>query len=512
MGIFLVTGTSAQGVTIGSPNPPDPSAILDLQSTQSGIAIPRMTSAQRNAIANPLEGLQIYNLTSHCLEIYFPSIGWSAVKCDCTQPPAQPGAITGNTIVCPNGLGINYSINAVPGAINYTWTVPPGANIVSGQGTSSITVNYGTQAGTITVTADNTCGSSSPVSVTITQSSVDANFSSAPASPVVNLAAVFTPGFTLPGTNYQWTFASGSPATSTAQNPSVIWSQTGTYVVSLLVTDVNGCSDTVNQNITVTNCPPFGGNTLTFNFTGAVQTWVVPNCVTQVQIQADGASGGIGHYGAGQQPGGLGGRAAGMLSVTPGQTLYIYVGGQGSSSSSSPALGGWNGGGNGYNLGNTSWIVAGGGGASDVRLGGQALNNRVIVAGGGGGGGGSGSWPNGGGGAGGGTSGGNGYDTSGGGYSGDRHGKGGTQSAGGAGATDTGGGATGSPGTLGQGGNASTGNNTLASGGGGGYYGGGGGSYHGGGGGGGSSYTGGVQNGTTASGQRLGNGQIILTW
>jgi hypothetical protein len=51
----------SQGVAINSDNSaPDPSAMLDVKSTTGGILLPRMTFAQRNAIANPASGLTIY--------------------------------------------------------------------------------------------------------------------------------------------------------------------------------------------------------------------------------------------------------------------------------------------------------------------------------------------------------------------------------------------------------------------------------------------------------------------
>ena len=251
-----------------------------------------------------------------------------------------------------------------------------------------------------------------------------------------------------------------------------------------------------------------------FSFSGAEQTFIIPSGVNVIQIECWGASGGDGHYYSPQQPGGKGGYASGTLGVTPGQSLSLFVGGQGTRSNVSPIAGGFNGGGDGYNNGNVSWNCAGGGGASDVRVGGTTLEDRVIVAGGGGGGGGSGSYGNGGGGDGGGFVGSDGYDTNYGGYGqppyGDRHGKGGSQTAGGLGGTSES--PFGSNGSLGIGGDASTGSNTLASGGGGGYYGGGGGSFHGGGGGGGSSYVGGVTDGVAISGLNSGNGRIVISW
>ena len=77
--------------------------------------------------------------------------------------PATPGLITGGTNQCINRTGLNYSISAVPGAISYSWTVPTGWTIVSGQNTISITVSTSPTAasGNITVIASNSCGTSS---------------------------------------------------------------------------------------------------------------------------------------------------------------------------------------------------------------------------------------------------------------------------------------------------------------------------------------------------------------
>lgn len=74
--------------------------------------------------------------------------------------PAKPAAITGPASVCPYQQGVIYSIAAVPNAYGYNWVLPPGATIVSGQGTTSITVNWGNKFGNVSVTASNPCGSS----------------------------------------------------------------------------------------------------------------------------------------------------------------------------------------------------------------------------------------------------------------------------------------------------------------------------------------------------------------
>jgi uncharacterized protein (TIGR02145 family) len=50
--------------------PADPSAILDVSSTSKGFLPPRMTTAERDAIPSPAEGLLIYNTDAKGLNIY----------------------------------------------------------------------------------------------------------------------------------------------------------------------------------------------------------------------------------------------------------------------------------------------------------------------------------------------------------------------------------------------------------------------------------------------------------
>jgi hypothetical protein len=69
----------AQSVGIGTVAP-DSSALLDIKSTTKGFLMPRMTTAQRDAIVAPKQGLQIYNTDDRCLDTYDGS-KW-AKNCD----------------------------------------------------------------------------------------------------------------------------------------------------------------------------------------------------------------------------------------------------------------------------------------------------------------------------------------------------------------------------------------------------------------------------------------------
>lgn len=251
----------------------------------------------------------------------------------------------------------------------------------------------------------------------------------------------------------------------------------------------------------------------TFSYTGSVQSYIVPPGVTSIQIEAWGGQGGS-VSGYTTQTGALGGYVTADVIVTPGETLEIYVGGQGGDGTVGVAAGGWNGGGSSGNTTNANWSGAGGGGASDVRQGGSTLTDRIVVAGGGGG-----AHPVNGnsGGVGGGLTGGSATSGSNGCIA--TYSSGGSQIAGGASCTGTASccfGTATPPAALGIGADGagpatSCNDNDSGSGGGGGYYGGGGGFVYCAGGGG-SSYT--VPSATNVShsqGVRSGNGEVIIT-
>ncbi|MBI4646452.1 MAG: immunoglobulin domain-containing protein, partial [Bacteroidia bacterium] len=87
------------------------------------------------------------------------SITSDAATLSISTVPGQPGSIIGLNSVCENQSNLSYSINAVAGADSYTWSVPSVWSIISGLGTTAISVNAGTISGNVSVTAGNSCGS-----------------------------------------------------------------------------------------------------------------------------------------------------------------------------------------------------------------------------------------------------------------------------------------------------------------------------------------------------------------
>lgn len=120
---------------------------------------------------------------------------------------------------------------------------------------------------------------------------------------------------------------------------------------------------------------------MNFSYTGSVQTATLDP--GKYILECWGAQGGS--YSS--YSGGAGGYSIGTITLSQRTNLYIYVGGQPATQTSTGATsGGFNGGGAGCSRTyNYSTYGQGGGGASDIRIGQDSLYARVIVAGGGGG-------------------------------------------------------------------------------------------------------------------------------
>ncbi|HTS19722.1 MAG TPA: glycosyl hydrolase family 28 protein [Verrucomicrobiae bacterium] len=155
------------------------------------------------------------------------------------------GSITGSGSVNAGDSAITYSISSVSGATTYTWSVPPGAAIASGQGTTSITVNYSCSAisGNVVVTpADNTCsGGSSTLPVTVTNVGGAGAITGAAAVCSGQTGLTYSISPVGGATTYAWTVPAGATVTS-GQGTTSITVDWGTIAGNVQVTPLNGNS------------------------------------------------------------------------------------------------------------------------------------------------------------------------------------------------------------------------------------------------------------------------------
>jgi large repetitive protein len=166
--------------------------------------------------------------------------------------PLMPGAVTGESKgVCNTSQP--YSINPVAGASGYTWVAPAGATITSGQGTPSVTVDYGPTfvTGDLSVVAENVCGDS-PVRVRTIQAfpakAASITGDLAPCVSSTGNAYSITP---IPSaTSYDWIVPAGATISGGAGTNSITV-DFGTTAGKIKVRGVNACGAGFYQEITI---------------------------------------------------------------------------------------------------------------------------------------------------------------------------------------------------------------------------------------------------------------------
>lgn len=107
--LILSTSVLKAQYGIGTDNP-NPSAVLDITSTNGGVLISRMTSAQRDAIASPANGLLIFNTANNGFEVFKTS-------CSCWVGVNDNGNTPASSLVntAPTAGSLNYTGNFIQG-------------------------------------------------------------------------------------------------------------------------------------------------------------------------------------------------------------------------------------------------------------------------------------------------------------------------------------------------------------------------------------------------------------
>ncbi|MFT3909581.1 MAG: M12 family metallo-peptidase [Ferruginibacter sp.] len=165
-----------------------------------------------------------------------------------SSAPAQPGTISGNAAVCA-GTSQTYSVTAVSGATSYTWTLPSGWT--GSSTTNSITTTSGSAGGTISVKANNNCGSGSTrtlaASITASTPSQPGTITGA-ASACSGSAQTYSVAAVAGASSYTWTLPSGWSGSSTTNTINVtVGSAGGTISVKAS----NGCGTSTARTLAV---------------------------------------------------------------------------------------------------------------------------------------------------------------------------------------------------------------------------------------------------------------------
>lgn len=330
--IIMVCGSAAafaQNVGINSDaSTPDASAMLDVKATDKGVLIPRMTEAQRNAIASPATGLLIYQ-TDNAPGFYFnsgttTSPAWSVISTGGDVQGNLNGVLIGQgsgnaSTFTPASTANNQFLSTPTAGGVPTWTTPSNVmgsavvNVVNGNGQGVGTGNldidvagaaggilHGTGSSSAFTAPGNTGdvlvsnGSGAPTwaapNTTLTTSSLTGSPVVAITNGAGQLVGSTNASFDVVGANGGVLYGTGTSSAFT--NPSTANNQ-------VLATPTAGGTPTwvnTNSTLTTSNIAPATSSTVVVT-NGSNQ--VVGSSPVTVDVQ--GAAGGV-MYGAGAAP------------------------------------------------------------------------------------------------------------------------------------------------------------------------------------------------------------------
>lgn len=162
--------------------------------------------------------------------------------------PAAVSAVTGASTLCASASEF-YSVGAANNASSYTWSVPSGVTILSGQGTTSLEVSTSTANGSICVAASNNCGSSAAACKTVVSNVIS------PAKPATVLGAakacdgsveVYSVAQGTDATSYNWIGPAGTSILSgNGTNTITLQFSVGFTGGNLKITASNACGTSI---------------------------------------------------------------------------------------------------------------------------------------------------------------------------------------------------------------------------------------------------------------------------
>ena len=209
----------------------------------------------------------------------------------CIEPPLIPTFTLNTTTGCtPLTVTATNTTNITNSCTTptYLWQVtytPANCGIsipaIATQTTANATYNF-TEAGnySIKLTVTNSCGSFNTIQTvnvkkppTVSIAPINNSCGTATITPIATVPACVQPSNAL---TYAWSFPGGNPNTVTTLNPGTInYSTTGTYQVSLIVTNECGASNTATQSFTVNESPIITNTSLSQTICSGTQTTLV---------------------------------------------------------------------------------------------------------------------------------------------------------------------------------------------------------------------------------------------
>ncbi len=172
--------------------------------------------------------------------------------------PVAPASITGTAIGVCGGSTQTYTCPvSTTGASSYTWAVPAGATINSGQGSTSISVTFPTPfiSGAITVSAGNACGNSAVRSLTVRSTAQPGTITGTSTNLCAGGSFTYTIAAVTGASSYTWTPPAACTITANT-GTSITMTVPGGFVSGTLsVVANNACGASTARTLALSGIP-----------------------------------------------------------------------------------------------------------------------------------------------------------------------------------------------------------------------------------------------------------------
>ncbi|MCC7244239.1 MAG: PKD domain-containing protein, partial [Saprospiraceae bacterium] len=198
------------------------------------------------------------------------------------------------TVLAPPVAGFTYSLNNLTATftntstngVTYFWNFGDGTNSTAANPVHTYAVGG---SYTVTLTVTSPCGNVMTTQMLATITPPVTAFTASPVNGCPGMSVTFTNQST-GATTYNWQFPGGTPATSTAANPTVVYPASGVYSVTLTASNAGGTTTATQTNLVTVNALPAAGFSGSVSGTLATFTNTSTNATSNAWNFGDGAT------------------------------------------------------------------------------------------------------------------------------------------------------------------------------------------------------------------------------
>ena len=194
------------------------------------------------------------------------------------------GTPTTGFTAASNGAVVTFT-NSSANAVSYNWNFGNGNNSTQANPVYTYPAD-GTY--TVVLTATNACGSTTATQTVVVVTPPTAAFTATNATGCAPLSVQYTSASSANATTFNWQFPGGTPATSTAQNPTVVYNAPGSYTATLTVGNAAGNNTSSQTGIATVVAGPSAGFSSSVSVSTATFANLSTNASTYVWNFGDG--------------------------------------------------------------------------------------------------------------------------------------------------------------------------------------------------------------------------------